>query len=177
VEARLDVLRPVGLRLVVLVVLVEDRDVLLRVDHPLEQQGDELRQEVAEGLLGHLGLANGRPELAGFERDELVLVGRGHEHVLHDVVHVRHELLQLHVEQHHQRLAHALAHLLTRVRGHGEEVLQVRVHVLGERRGHQRHELVDASDRVRANVHVGMAEEGEELRHEERERLRLDILS
>ena len=37
--------------------------------------------------------------------------------------------------------------------------------------------LLRTSDRVRANVHVGMAEEGEELRHEERERLRLDILS
>ena len=51
---------------------IEDDLVLLRVDHPLEQHGHQLRQALAQRLRRHLGLADGRPELARLERDDLV---------------------------------------------------------------------------------------------------------
>ena len=76
---------------------------------------------------------------------------------------MRRNPLELHVEEHDERLADALAHLGGRVGGERVEPGQVGVHRLFERLGQQQHEIVDARDRVLAEGLVRVREEGDEL--------------
>lgn len=92
------------------------------------------------------------------------------EHVLDDLPHVRENAVEVHVQQDHQRLAHALAHLGGRVDGEAEEAAQVGVQVGRERLGHHLHELVDAGERHLAHVLVRRAKVGQESRDQRGQR-------
>ena len=167
VEARPDVLLLVGYVLIVVDVALEQYDVELRVLHAAHQDGYErvdvrLEHLVAYGLVGEH-----EPELARLERHRLILVLRAQQHVHDDGVHVRHELVELHVEQHHNRFAHVLAHVQVGVVGEHEQVLEERVHVVvHESAALERYELIDAGDGVRAYLGVRVAKVLDELGYE-----------
>lgn len=96
----------------VVLVRVEEEDVVLRVDHALDEDGDDLGEERAQ-VVDELGVLGERePELARLERDLVVLDVLGRvQHEVDDVGHVRDEDVGPGREELDERLAHRLAHL------------------------------------------------------------------
>ena len=85
------------------------------------------------------------------------------QHVVDDVVHLRYQSVQPHLQQHHDGPAHVLPDLRVLVTGEEEEVLNEVVNVDHERLTPPDDELVDAGDGMRSDLGVVVPEEGEEL--------------
>uniref|UniRef100_A0A182PYF8 Uncharacterized protein n=1 Tax=Anopheles epiroticus TaxID=199890 RepID=A0A182PYF8_9DIPT len=119
---------------------------------------------LADGLLRQR-----QPELARLQRG-FVWVLRTYQHVLYDAVHVRHQPIHAHVQQHYQPAAHVLPHLPIVVRRQVEQALDERVDVHHQGLSAVDNELINASDRVRPDFGTRVAEKLQELRDHDVER-------
>ena len=96
------------------------------------------------------------------QRHELVVVLRGDEHELDDVLDVRLQVVVAHLQQTDEGLAHLLPDLFAGVARQPEERLHVAVHVGGQRGGHEEQEVVDGGQRVLAHRLVGVLAQRDE---------------
>eukprot|EP00963_Diacronema_lutheri_P012561 scaffold1821_cov344-Pavlova_lutheri.AAC.13 len=94
--------------------------------------------------------AEGRPELAGFQRDACVAFLGGSQHVFDHVFHEGHELIGLHFHELHETVADVLPDFVVRILGQGKESLEV-----------------DARERVPPEFRLWRSELGHEPGHEE----------
>ena len=81
------------------------------------------------------------------------------EHVVYDVVHLRDQSVQSHLQQHHDGSAHVLPHLWIIITGQEEEVLDELIDVNHESLTATNDELVDTSYGVRSDLGTVVSEE------------------
>jgi hypothetical protein len=172
VVAGLDVRLLVGHGRVVLDVRLEPQQVVLAVDHAVEQHRRDAREQRRERVRELRVLREREPELARLERDVLVLVARAVQHVLRDVPHLGQQPVRARGEQEHERLADVPAHARVVVARPREEGRDERVEVREERLRADRHEVREARERVRAHLRGRVRGEREELGDHEVERAR-----
>ena len=166
VKPRLDILFPVRNILIVLVdISAEEDDVYLGVLHATHQHGHQLVQVGLQHLLADGLLGQAQPELAGLERHALVLVLGPLQHVVDDVVHLRHQSVQSHLQQHHDGPTDVLTNLRVLVTGQEEEVLYELVYMNHQRLTAPDDELVNTGDGVRSDLRIVVSEKCQKLKH------------
>ena len=88
------------------------------------------------------------------------------EHVVDDVVHLRHESVQSHLQQHHDGPADVLTDLRVLVTSQEEEVLDELVYVNHQGLTAPDDELVNTGDGVRSDLRIVVAEKCQKLKTE-----------
>ena len=87
------------------------------------------------------------------------------QHVVNDVVHLRHESVQPHLQQHHNGSADVLTDLWVLVTGQEEEVLDELVYVNHQGLTAPDDELVNTGDGVRSDLRIVVSEKCQKLKH------------